>query len=190
MAARRRPTGLYKSYQLLDQGDVSEFAKLYPTLLDWLREHLCIAFQSFQDEAEIESVAHSVLLKTMALHLNREKSRCRGTTDREVANWILTIATNTMRNKIKHEKRWQSIDTIEHQLAASNPGMTRDLNVELLGRCLEELTAREREVFDLKIAGYPEAEIARQLGISPARVSQIMAEIRRKLRPHFYDRDE
>ncbi|MCY2964457.1 MAG: response regulator [Planctomycetota bacterium] len=77
--------------------------------------------------------------------------------------------------------RQDLLDRVQHAVAVDIERYDRGLQWDLVGRRLDELTAREREVLDMVLAGFPNKTIAARLELSERAVELRRASLMRKM---------
>lgn len=98
----------------------------------------------------------------------------------------VTMAVQAMRAGATDfiEKPFQEdalLSSVEHALTLAEQAQRRGETVAAVARCLETLTAREREVFDQLIVGHANKVIARILDCSPRTVEIHRARVMEKM---------
>ena len=110
--------------------------------------------------------------------------------------WVLAIARNLLTDHFRSHRRREAVSTDEYPALldrlVDDPGpLTERLTAEELGRWLEPLGEREREILALRYAAdLSTAEIAELLGLTVANVQQINSRSLRRLRSLFESRDD
>jgi RNA polymerase sigma-70 factor (ECF subfamily) len=133
------------------------------------------------DEDDADDVAQQVLLK-LHVRLGEFEGRSRFTT------WLYRMTVNTALNNRRVKRRRANLlreatepspDTAQ---AFSPQSDVARLN-ELVEACLNELSDREREIFELAdLKGVSTNDIARTLGLQPVSVRSTLSRARRRIR--------
>ncbi len=130
-----------------------------------------------QNEAEAEDVVQETFIKVLG---SLGRYRRRGQT--RFVSWVLTIAMNVARKRLRHHKRVTATDPATltaSQVGGESPdpageAMDAQLRKQALLAALGELPERERQVVTLRYgAGLSAAEVGRVAGLSEANVRKI-----------------
>jgi RNA polymerase sigma factor (sigma-70 family) len=150
-------------------GDVSAWGELFKLEKDFL---ICYLFKQFDsiNAKDAEDIVANTLLKVF------EKAKTfRGSSDGEAKEWIRTILHN---EAISSFRKFRQEFTPHSEDGASSRDCHRD--VLIIKKFLKSLKERELEILKKSAAGFSSKEIASDLGLTPARVSEIKKEIRQK----------
>ncbi len=157
-----------------------------PELTDLIRRHAGlihkVAFAYCRDATDREDVVQEIAAQ---LWRSRERfdERYRETT------WVYRIALNVaisfQRRERRHRERRSSLE--EHPIALAEPGDLGE-DVELLLRCIDDLSALDKALVLLFLDGNDHASIADVLGISVSNVGTKLHRIKDKLRAAFEER--
>lgn len=156
-------------------GDASALEQLYrmyaPRVLRTVRA-------LSRDDAEAEDVAHDTFLIAWE-RLDTYRSRPGAT----FASWLLTIAMNVVRQKLRRARRVQLVVPSDLDTErASDPGPGDAMGRRRLALLLAALPERDRDVLALRYAGsLTAAEVAEALDLSEANVRKICERRRREL---------
>jgi len=115
---------------------------------------------------------------------------------REQINFWLSATTSSLEAPVGEENESQVMDLIEDETTAlPDAEIGHFLDKERVGNLLEIMTAREREILDMRFGladGYAHtlAEIARKLGVSRERVRQIEEAALKKLKKFIQQQEQ
>ena len=160
------------------QGSVAAFAELVARVQSRVRAW---AVRVMHDDDEADDVAQQVLLK-LHVRLHEFEGRSRLTT------WLYRMTVNTALNHRRMKRRRAELlraASKEPSLSIADPSAQAESDrvAELVGACLSELSARERQVFELAdLKGMPTNDIAELLGVQPVSVRAALSRARRRIR--------
>lgn len=111
----------------------------------------------------------------------------------KAAHWLGRIAVNTALDFVRKRKRviFEELEKAPHQNSSETPeqGVLRGEQKSYIEDGLRLLSARERTALILRdVEGLPAAEVAKQLGCSPATVRSHIANARVKFRKYMEGR--
>lgn len=160
------------------QGSAAAFTELAARVRARIRAW---ALRVVRDDDDADDVAQQVLLK-LHLRIREFEGRSRFTT------WLYRMTINTALNRRRLDRRRADL------LRAATPGTSAimpdhaahsetDRLALLVRACVEELSQREREVFEMAdLKGIPVPEIAAALGLQPVSVRATLSRARRRIR--------
>lgn len=165
--------------------DEAALAELRSRMLGGLRR----AFRgsSRVDDGFLEDVVQEAMMKVLdGLHTFRGESR--------FLSWALTIASRVAWTELRR-KRWKDVSldaTAGVEPADPADGFERNPERSELGALLERLidvrlTPRQRTAIRAELAGMPQAEIGRRLGISRNAVYKLVHDARKNLKRGLED---
>ena len=160
------------------QGSAVAFAELVARVRSRIRWW---ADRVIHDDDEADDIAQQVLLK-LHVRLREFEGRSRFTT------WLYRMTVNTALNhrriKRRREELLREASSTSALAMPARDAHTEDSRVaELLAACAEELSGREREVFEMAdLRGMSASDIAKALGVQPVSVRAALSRARRRIR--------
>ena len=160
------------------EGSVAAFTELVDRVQSRVRAW---AVRVMHDDDEADDVAQQVLLK-LHVRLHEFEGRSRLTT------WLYRMTVNTALNHRRMKRRRAELlraASNEPSLSIADPSAQAESDrvAELVGASLSELSARERQVFELAdLKGMRTNDIADLLGVQPVSVRAALSRARRRIR--------
>ena len=159
-------------------------------------------------ESEADQILNQVLAKIWEkAHTYKGVSRRTTNLDAAARGWISKVARNELYDHLRERNKrdkWQTLESdlqTERELADDLPSPFEKLmdttdpspeNVVIsnLGvkEFLNNLSPKERELYDLLVLGYTQIECADQLGVTPPAISERVKRLKDKYREFFDDR--
>ena len=160
------------------QGSSGAFTELASRVRSRIRDW---AARVVHDDDDADDVAQQVLLK-LHLRLREFEGRSRFTT------WLYRMTLNTALNRRRIDRRRAGLLLrITPQSASIIPDADvraeSDRIAALVRACLDELSNRERQVFEMAdLNGVPTGEIAARLNLEPVSVRAALSRARKRIR--------
>jgi len=160
------------------QGSSGAFTELASRVRSRIRDW---AARVVHDDDDADDVAQQVLLK-LHLRLREFEGRSRFTT------WLYRMTLNTALNRRRVDRRRASLLL---RITPQSTSVMPDANVRaesdriavLVRACLDELSHRERQVFELAdLKGVATGEIAARLNLEPVSVRAALSRARKRIR--------
>jgi RNA polymerase sigma factor (sigma-70 family) len=161
-------TPLFATKQSGDRG----FERLYRAHVQDVYRY---ALMVLRNPTDAEDVAQTTFLKAY-------RAFQRGDRPRHARQWLITIAHNTCRTRLRDAKRRPQEVALEPELAGSVPG-DEDVDVRELVKALGALSFNQRAALVMReLEGRSYADIAEMLDVSTAAVETLIFRARRALR--------
>jgi RNA polymerase sigma-70 factor (ECF subfamily) len=158
-------------------GDSEAFAAIFDLYRDRVFRH---AYRMLRDHADAEDA-----VAVSFLELWRRRSQVR-LIDGSVLPWLLVTATNASRNLARSRRRYrrllESLPHGGHHPSAEHTALSSQVDDASIAAALGQLSLKDARLFSLiALEGYPVADAARVLGITPGAARTRLHRIRASL---------